>query len=151
VTAMVHLTRHSRESGNPRKPQGFRGSLVLRFRGGDDNLMPRGEAGRLIAERYAALARNRRPTPMAAPSSTYIPVCTAWTQHSRARAADARLRPRPNPRRQNLGLPGRRRHVRCNRHNHRVDRRGPKPTVFPVIDFHHCRSGSDRKCVFLKS
>jgi hypothetical protein len=85
------------------------------------DFVPRGEAGRFIAERNTApaspgrpagpAARGSRSTPMAAASPTCIPACTACTRCRRAFARCA-APPRPNPRRQDLGLLRRRRHVR---------------------------------------
>jgi hypothetical protein len=61
------------------------------------------------------------PIPVDAASPTRI----RQVRHVRAageRALDARHRPRPNPRRQDLGLPWRRRYVRSLRHDHYVQR-----------------------------
>src|ERR1700724_2024253 len=47
---------------------------------------------------------------------------TGESIETRERAPDARGRPRPNPRRQNLGLPCRRRHIRRVGHDHHGER-----------------------------
>jgi hypothetical protein len=53
------------------------------------------------------------------------------------RAPDARRHPRPNPRRQNLGLPRPRRHVRRLRHHHHVEwdavSDGTAPDILPGV------------------
>ncbi len=49
------------------------------------------------------------------------------------RAPDARHRPRPNPRRQNFGLPWCRRHVRRLRHHHHVERGALNCTLKPFL------------------
>jgi hypothetical protein len=48
----------------------------------DLGLVPRGEAGRFIAERNIAPAASCRSTSTAAASPTCIPACTACTQES---------------------------------------------------------------------
>ena len=95
-------------------------ALDPHFRGGDDNELPRGEAGAFIAERNTAPgvpAQNqwRRPLLHAFPHVRHV-------HASIERAPDARGRPRPDPRRKSLGLPRRRRHVRRLRHHHHVER-----------------------------
>ncbi len=88
----------------------------------DLGFVPRGEAGAFIAE------RNTAPGGEAAAQHQWRrPLLHAFrhVRHVRLageRAPDARHRPRPNPRRQDLGLPRRRRHVRRLRHDHHVER-----------------------------
>jgi hypothetical protein len=87
----------------------------------DLGFVPRGEAGRFVAERNTAPAANCRSTPMAAAFPTCIPA-VRHVHIAGERAPDARHRPRPDPRRPDLGLPRRRRHVRRLRHDHHVKR-----------------------------
>ena len=60
----------------------------------DLGLVPRGEAGRFIAERNIAPAASCRSTPTAAASPTCIPACTACTRCRRACAPPKSLTPR---------------------------------------------------------
>jgi len=95
----------------------------------DLGFVPRGEAGRFIAE------RNTRPRPRDGPQGRPPgdPAQHQWRrpllhafQHVRhlagERAPDARHRSCADPRRQDLGLPRRRRHVRRLRYDHHVER-----------------------------
>jgi hypothetical protein len=86
----------------------------------DLDFVPRGEAGAFIAERNTAPAADYRSTPMAETSPTCIPACTACTPCRRA-CAKCAAPPRPDPRRQDLGLPRPRGHVRRKRHHHHVE------------------------------
>jgi acetyl-CoA acetyltransferase len=102
----------------------------------DLGFVPRGEAGALIAE------RNTAPG-VPAQHQWRRPLLHAFrhVRHVRAageRAPDARHRSRPDPRRQDLGLPWRRRHVRRLRHDHHVE---PAALIRTAARFIPGRSG----------
>src|SRR5262249_9789216 len=85
----------------------------------DLGFVPRGEAGAFIAE------RNTAPG-VPAQHQWRRPLLHAFRHVRHVRTAgkcapDARHRPRPDPRRQDLGLPRRRWHVRRLRHHHHVE------------------------------
>ena len=88
----------------------------------DLGFVPRAEAGAFIAERDTAPG-GKLPLNTNGGGLSYMH--SGMLRHVRIageRAPDARHRPRPNPRRQDLGLPRRRRHVRRLRHHHHVER-----------------------------
>jgi acetyl-CoA acetyltransferase len=83
----------------------------------DLGFVPRGEAGAFIAERNTASGGKL-------PLNTSVVRALRHVRHVRAvgeRAPNARHRPRPNPRCQDLGLPRRRRQVRRLRRHHHVE------------------------------
>jgi acetyl-CoA acetyltransferase len=83
----------------------------------DLGFVPRGEAGAFIAERNTAPGGKL-------PLNTSVVHALRHVRHVRAageRAPNARHRPRPNPRCQDLGLPRRRRQVRRLRRHHHVE------------------------------
>ena len=91
----------------------------------DLGFVPRGEAGAFHFRR----AQHRARRQIAAQHQWRRPLLHAFrhVRHVRIageRAPDARHRPRPDPRRPDLGLPRRRRHVRRLRHDHHVERAG---------------------------
>jgi hypothetical protein len=88
----------------------------------DLGFVPRGEAGAFIADRNTAPA-GKLPLNTNGGGLSYM--LSGMLRHVRLageRAPDARHRPRPDPRRPNLGLPRRWRHVRHLGHHHHVER-----------------------------
>jgi len=81
----------------------------------DLGFVPRGEAGAFIAERNTP--RGKLPLNTNGGCLSYM-----HSGMAEGRAPYARDRPRPNPRRQDLGLPRCGRHVRRKRHYHHVER-----------------------------
>jgi len=82
----------------------------------DLGFVPRGEAGRFIAERNTAPG-GKLPLNTNGGGLSYM-----HSGMAEGPAPYARDRPRPNPRRQDLGLPRCGRHVRRKRHYHHVER-----------------------------
>jgi hypothetical protein len=92
----------------------------------DLGFVPRGESGAFIAGHNNRPATSCRSTPTAAA----FPTCIPHVRHlglAGERAPDARHRPCPDPRRSDLGLPRRRRHVRRVGDDHHVERAALKP------------------------
>ena len=85
----------------------------------DLGFVPRGEAGAFIAERNTA--PGGKP-PLNTNGGALSLHALRHVRIAGERAPNARHRPRPDPRRQNLGLSRRGRHVRRKRHDHHVER-----------------------------
>ncbi len=85
----------------------------------DLGFVPRGEAGAFIAERNTAPG-GRLPLNTNGGGLSYMHV--RHVRFAGERPPDARVSPRPDPRRPDLGLPRRRRHVRRLRHDHQGER-----------------------------
>jgi hypothetical protein len=88
----------------------------------DLGFVPRGEAGRFIVERNTAPGAK---LPLNTNGGGLSYMHSGMYGHVRIageRVPDAQHRPRPNPRRQDLGLPRRRRHVRRLQHHHHLKR-----------------------------
>jgi acetyl-CoA acetyltransferase len=87
----------------------------------DLGFVPRGGAGAFIAERNTAPG-GRLPLNTNGGGLSYMHSGMYGMYALQESAPDARHRPRPDPRRQNLSLPRCGRHVRRQRHNYHVER-----------------------------
>ena len=92
----------------------------------DLGFVTRGEAGAFIADRNTAPG-SKLPLNTNGGGLSYSIPAVRHVRASRERAPDARHRPRPDPRRQDLGLPRCGRRVRRLRHDHHVERAALAP------------------------